>query len=452
MANPPAQATLISRHSYPILGKILAEELFFEVPLDHPNPSHRTIRIFARSARRHTPLIHPLSPEASLKASQQPWLLWLQGGPGRACPAPQSQACTPIFLDRGYQVLRIDQRGTGLSISVTAATLALQGDVQQQADYLKLFRADSIVKDAEAIRKVLTAEYPEELKKWTIYGQSFGGLCAFTYLSFHPEGVHEAFVSAGVPPIGKSVDEVYTKLFFQSRKRNKRIHNLVSHFDSTDGLVMPSGGVMTGKRFLLLGMNFGSKGGIQSVHDLVLKMSCELEQFGFVMRSSLSGFAAMNNFDDNVVHAILREAIYCDGKSSKWAAERVSSSLPEFAPVKSIGSKDQPIYLPGGMVFPFMFDVCLELMQLKEVADIIAKFGDWPRLYDEKQLKRNQVPLYIASFVDDAYIDFEFVQETLEGVGCVKHFVTNAMHHDAIRKDTKEVLKYMFALRDDVMD
>lgn len=63
-------------------------------------------------------------------------------------------------------MLYLDQRGTGLSNPVTAATLADQGDVQRQADYLKLFRADSIVKDCEAIRKTLTKEYPEELRKW----------------------------------------------------------------------------------------------------------------------------------------------------------------------------------------------------------------------------------------------------------------------------------------------
>ncbi|CZR65926.1 related to proline iminopeptidase [Phialocephala subalpina] len=447
MADTSGQAKLVSRHAYPVPGKILIEELFFDVPLDHSSPSHRTIRIFARSATRYSLPIHPLSSPESIKASQKPWLLWLQGGPGGACPTPQSQACTHIFLDHGYQVLHVDQRGTGLSTPVTAATLALQGDVQQQADYLKLFRADSIVRDAEAIRKVLTAEYPEELKRWTIYGQSFGGFCAFTYLSFHPEGVQDAFVSGGVPPIGKSVDEVYSKLFIQAKKRNKayytkfpmdvkRVYKLVEHFDSKGGLPMPSGGVMTGKRFLLLGMNFGSKGGIQSVHDLVLKMSSELEHFGFITRPSLSSFEGSTNFDDNAIYAILREAIYCDGKSSNWAAERMSSSFPEFSLGNKTASKDQPLYLPGGMVFPFMFDVCPELQQLKDVAHLLATFENWPKLYDEEQLKRNKVPLYVASFVDDAYVDFKFVQETLEGVG----------------KDTKEVLEKMFGLRDDVMD
>lgn len=70
-------------------------------------------------------------------------------------------------------MLYIDQRGTGLSNPISAATLALQGDAEAQADYLKHFRADNIVRDCEAIRKILTADYSEELKKYVIIFVSF---------------------------------------------------------------------------------------------------------------------------------------------------------------------------------------------------------------------------------------------------------------------------------------
>jgi hypothetical protein len=96
---------------------------------------------------------------------------------------------TQIILDKGYQMLYLDQRGMGFSSTITADTLALQGSAQKQADYLKLFRADSIIKDCEAIREVLTNDYPTELKKWSIMGQSYGGFCAMTYLSNSPESL-----------------------------------------------------------------------------------------------------------------------------------------------------------------------------------------------------------------------------------------------------------------------
>lgn len=77
----------------------------------------------------------------------------------------------------------MDQRGTGLSSTITAGTLARKGDAIKQAEYLKHFRADNIVRDCEAIRKCLTKDYPEDQRKWSVIGQSFGGFCAVTYLS-----------------------------------------------------------------------------------------------------------------------------------------------------------------------------------------------------------------------------------------------------------------------------
>jgi len=97
---------------------------------------------------------------------QLPWVVYLQGGPGFGCAPPQDVPLTDIVLNRGYQLLYLDQRGTGPSGTITAETLALRGDVQQQADYLKLFRGNSIVKDCEAVRKALTAKYPEHFRKW----------------------------------------------------------------------------------------------------------------------------------------------------------------------------------------------------------------------------------------------------------------------------------------------
>lgn len=154
--------------------------------------------------------------------------MYLQGGPGFACPPPQNMAITNTVLDRGYQMLYLDQRGTGLSSPISAGTLALQGDIHRQADYLKLFRADSIVRDCEAIRKTLTADYPTELKKWSIFGQSFGGFCALTYLSFYPQGLREAFTSGGLAPIGKTPDQVYKATFQKVIERNKAYYAVCS--------------------------------------------------------------------------------------------------------------------------------------------------------------------------------------------------------------------------------
>jgi hypothetical protein len=74
--------------------------------------------------------------------------------------------------------------------------------------------------------------------------------------------------------------------------------------------------------------------------------------------------------------------------------------------------REMPLYFSGEMIYPFLFDLFPELEKLKNVADIIAKYGGWPELYDEWQLARNEVPLYAATFVDDMYVDFGLAQGT----------------------------------------
>lgn len=69
------------------------------------------------------------------------------------------------------------------------------------------------VRDCEKIREILLGNQEnEENRKWTILGQSFGGFCALTYLSFYPEGLKEVFITAGLAPLVDHPDPVYRSL------------------------------------------------------------------------------------------------------------------------------------------------------------------------------------------------------------------------------------------------
>lgn len=59
------------------------------------------------------------------------------------------------------------QRGTGLSTPLTVSSLSQLGSATKLADYMKHFRADSIVNDAEFIRVRLVPD----AEPWTILGQ-----------------------------------------------------------------------------------------------------------------------------------------------------------------------------------------------------------------------------------------------------------------------------------------
>ena len=331
-----------------ILGKLRITEHFFSVPRDHSTPSLGNIQLFARSCQRADTPIVPSPPDQSSSEKKQsplPWLVYLQGGPGFECRHPANSAWTQTILDKGYQILFLDQRGTGLSNAISASTLQLRGNEAVQAQYLKSFRADSIVRDCEAVRKALTADYPEDRQKWSVIGQSFGGFCATTYLSFYPEGLREVFLFGGLPPLVSQPDEVYKKLFDRVARRNldyyrkhptdvERVDRIVRFLERCEDNRVKfdeDGAYLSPRRFLQLGLEFGRHGGIDAVHEIVLRCDSDLKQFGHLTRPTTMAIEQNGSFDSNVLYALLHEPIYCQGNASDWSAERVYQTLPAFS-------------------------------------------------------------------------------------------------------------------------
>ncbi|KAF2868945.1 proline iminopeptidase [Massariosphaeria phaeospora] len=457
-------AKILEQRSHLVPGKLKVTEHFFQVPRDYTNPSSGNIQIFARSAcKSEKPADYNPSSVQDPKKSQLPWLVYLQGGPGFQCRSPQTTSWVSSILDKGYQVLLLDQRGTGLSTAISQSSLQLRGDEKVQTEYLKSFRADSIVKDCEAIRKALTADYPADKQKWSIMGQSFGGFCCITYLSFYPEGVKEAFLFGGLPPIRDDADEVYERLYKRVTHKNqkyyerypedvdrvKRIVKLLGRFGDTTVRVQGGEGYLSARRFLQLGIYFGKHGGFDMVHELVLRADTDLSQFGHLTRPTVIALETAQAWDTNVIYALLHEPLYCQGRAANWSAERLLQKFPEF---HTQPDKDTPILFTGEMIYPFMFDCYPELVKLKAVGYALAEEKEWPRVYDEEQLKKNEVPVYAAVYLDDMYVDFDLSMERARGIKGCKTFITNSMHHNGISARTDDVLKEVFALRDDVMD
>ena len=437
------------------LGRLSVSELFFEVPKDYSKPSDGTLHLFARSVERYE---KPVNPSKDPKQSQ--WLVYLQGGPGFGCHPPQKDTWIGPVLDKGYKLLLLDQRGTGLSSTVTAKTLATVGTPEQQAAFLKHFRADSIVKDCESIRKTLTADYPEDKKKWSIIGQSFGGFCCVNYLSRFPESLTEVFTVGGLPPLVKHPDLVYKGLFLKVYERNlayykkypEDIHRVkdIIRYISKDAVILPAGGKLSVLRFRQLGMRFGYHDGMNNIHDLVCRMASDLNHFGFFTRPTLTAFGDIIPFDTAPLYALVHELCYARNSAPVWSADRVMKHYPQFLKISLDGP--EPALFTGEMVFRDMFDDFDELAPLKKTADILAFDEDWPELYDEAQLAKNEIPVYSATYIDDMYVSFDLAVDTASKIKNCKSFVTNALYHDALNSKTDELIKQLFALREDTID
>ena len=88
----------------------------FDVPLDHAKPSGETLRLFARAVR-----------SVKKSATDLPWLVFLQGGPGFPGPRPLTNTGWLKRALDDYRVLLLDSRGNGRSSVVLPQTLACRG-------------------------------------------------------------------------------------------------------------------------------------------------------------------------------------------------------------------------------------------------------------------------------------------------------------------------------------
>ncbi|KAK4205322.1 Alpha/Beta hydrolase protein [Triangularia verruculosa] len=470
--NPVQPAHLARSRSHIHSGGFHVTELFFEVPENYAHPEDGTIRLFARSIKRPEKMIPGISkPEDE---PRKPYLVYLEGGPGFAGPEPRGHPVTNRALDAGYTVLYVDYRGTGMSNHIHTDLVLNQGDVNLQVEYLKLFRADSIVRDLEAIRLCLTKSWELEYQKWSIFGQSFGGFVCLSYLSKYPQGLREVFMTGGLAPVKRQPTEVYSALYKKVIERNEAYYAKYPEDEENvlriaryltmeeDGFPLPGGGRFTIHRLLGLGMGFGCHGGLDGVHNLILKLISDLDQFNYFTTPTLMALEREVPFDTNPVYAILHESIYCSkGVASNWAALEAARKYDEFINLTKplhlsmslpLHGK-QRLYFSGEMVYPCFFDTYPTLQPLKPAAEALAKHSGWAEdLYDEEQLRRNEVPVYAVSYIDDMYVDIEAARETAALVKGIKVHETNQLHHNAIRAKGEEVLGMLFRLRDDTLD
>jgi pimeloyl-ACP methyl ester carboxylesterase len=379
----------------------------FTVPLVHGRPGSPTIEVFAREVV-----------DVRRQDDELPWLCFLNGGPGSKAPRPPMPSWLGTAL-RTHRVVLLDQRGTGRSTPVSASSTAGRSDGELAA-YLGHFRADSIVADAEVVRRRLTRGRP-----WTILGQSYGGFVALTYLSHASEGLAGCLVTGGLPALAADATEVYSRLYARVAAKNaayyrrypedmERVRHMAEHLAAGD-VRLPDGDRLTVDRFRHLGKTLGTSGGFERVHWLLedgWDGTEPSEPFRYLV---MSATAAVGN-----PFFALQEYIYGrPGAATGWAAERVMAGRPDFAP------DAVPLLFTGEMMYPWMFRDIRALRPFAGAAELLAARTDWPALYDTGQLVRNEVPVVAAVYLDDMHVDADLQLDTASRVANVRTWVTN---------------------------
>ncbi|GGB45812.1 alpha/beta hydrolase [Flexivirga endophytica] len=387
-----------------------------QVPLDHADPGGPTIEVFAREAVAVDKIDDDL-----------PWLVFLQGGPGGESPRPMKADGWLGHVTKTHRVLLLDQRGCGRSTPVTARSTDGMSAAEIAA-YVRHFRADSIVADAEMFREKVAGGKP-----WTTLGQSYGGFITLTYLSQAPEGLTACLVTGGLSGIDASAADVYAHTFPRIARKNAAyyerypddvaaVRHIADHLAAHE-VLLPDGSRLTPERFRLIGSIFGMSYGFEHVHWL-LDTAWDGDDISDRFRQSV---LAETSYANGPIYALQEYCYGLPGTPTGWAADHEIAARPEFA------ADADPLLFTGETMFRWMFDQIPLLQPFAEAADILAAVDDWPALYDEERLAANTVPVAAAVYFDDMYVDADLSLDTARRVGNVRPWVTNEFEHDGLR-------------------
>jgi len=400
-------------------------DLTLDAPLDHANPDAGTIEVFARVVTGEG-------------GAGKPYLVFLQGGPGTEAPRPTLIPANPSWLPRvleDFQVVMLDQRGTGRSTPISSGVVTDDGGTQAQvaaplagrsaraqADYLTHLRADEIVNDCELVREALG------VPTWTVLGQSFGGFTTLHYLSVHPESLAGALLTGGLSAVRHPIDDIYSatwqimidksegfyRRFPDDRDRVRELSALCAQ----GRISLPNGDLVSPDRFRTIGHRLGMQGGIEQIHYL-LELDHESSAFAHDLAAALP-FAGRNP-----IYAVLHESSYADGVATRWSADR---TMPDRV-------REDVTLLGGEHLHRTLFAEDSELKPFAETADLLADH-EWNQLYFPERLARAEVPVAAAVYHGDAYVPLEFSLETAALLPDCRTWVTSEYEHNGLRMDT----------------
>ncbi len=387
---------------------LTVEEHTLTVPLVWGDEADsRTIDIFARIITREG-------------GERLPYLVFLQGGPGHEAPRPFHASSSPAWLDEAlahYRVVMLDQRGTGLSTPVGDADL--ERGSAEVAEYLTHLRADSIVRDCEAMRQHLSAE------TWSVLGQSFGGFTTLAYLSTDADSLADVFITGGLSTVNRHPDEVYALCYDKMRAASERYYrrfpehrdvmrHLVDRAAAGD-IVLPDGEVVSPSRLRSVGSALGTNDGWQTVWSLL-----ERDPASNAFRHDL--MHAMPYGGRNPLYFAFHESSYASGHATRWSAERTEPQ--DF--------RDDVTLFTGEHIRSEWTETVPAFQPWRDVTLALADF-EWPRIYNEVAIAASGATGAAAVYVNDVYVPMEFSLETARLLPGVELWVTSEHEHNGVR-------------------
>lgn len=425
---------------------VIVHEHRMMVPLDHTGETRpgEEIEIFAR---------HLVADGGENK----PYLLFLQGGPGGAGPRVSNflEGWTGEAL-KDYQVVLMDQRGTGQSTPIDAETVMAQED---PAGFLTLFLQNQILADAEALREEIAGG-----EQWSTLGQSYGGFLTLGYFSQYPDAIREAFITGGLPHLG-AVDDIYRVTYPMTAKRNREyfarypkdqqtIREVAAHLLEVPEF-LPTGERLSPTRLRSVGLDLGGNMAFDQMHYLW--------EGPFVVRDGqkrlssqfLTDVGSRVSYQGSPLYWLLQEAIYgsstaeAAGEATNWSAERVSSEFEGFDLNADPLDTSAPWYMTAEHTFKALIEEDPALAPAMPAVEELSTRAAWPRTYDRDVLAKVDVPVAALVYNDDIYVPRVLSERTAGLLKNPRLWITSRMHHDGLRANGENVFAGLKQLMDD---
>ena len=268
------------------------------------------------------------------------------------------------------------------------------------------------------------------IDRWSVLGQSFGGFTSMTYLSIAPEGLREAFITGGLSPIGRPVDDIYGATYRRLRGANRRyferypddrarVRDILRRLEDED-VRLPAGDRLTARRFRQLGLWLGDSAGFEHLHHVIeLPFGSLLFLHECRVRPAFQQQPDLRDPPRIVVRRRRRHALV--GEPAAPGRGRAGGLVHRRArlPVDVGGLRG-----PGAAT---------------AAAGLLAEH-EWPRLYDAERLARNEVPVAATIYVNDLYVERDFAEETAAAIRGIRTWQTDEFEHNGLRADGERVL------------
>ncbi len=222
------------------------------------------------------------------------------------------------------------------------------------------------------------------MERWSVLGQSFGGFCVVNYLSQAPDGLAEAFITGGLPPLDRHPDDVYRATYRADARPEPPLLRALppgpgprardpraardrgrppAERRPADAEALPPAGPPARNE--------------RRQREAPLHRRAAVRLAGVPARRRGRAHPSPRN----PLYAVIHEACYANGAATRWSGERVFP--PEL--------RDDPTFLTGEHIFPGCSRTTARSSPLAEAAQILAEH-EWPELYDAQRLAENDVP------------------------------------------------------------